>query len=86
MYLIQEVVTVVHSIYPVHAHESDSQVQVSQGKFSGKNSRFFSGGPGRLGGSGGTKIGVGTGPIVSAMKIYTTLKKISTKTVHYEKS
>ena len=27
-----------------------------------------------------------TGSIVSAMKIYTTLKKISTKTVYYEKS
>ena len=51
-----------------------------------KKNIFFSGAPGRLGESGGTKIGVGTGPIVSAMKIYTTLKKISTKTVHYEKS
>ena len=27
-----------------------------------------------------------TGSIVSAMKIYTTLEKISTKTVYYEKS
>ena len=70
-------------------HESDSQAGDFLGALRsifGEKSCFFSGGPGRLGGSGGTKIGVGTGPIVSAMKIYTTLKKISTKTVHYEKS